>query len=137
MSVTTIQIPIEQVNAIRESLATARSELIGQPPSEGQSPGSATLDLSGRLEEINQLFEQMEGSSPSGSDLYPLTGSRSILWEAVYDVLCGAAERFAEDCNEYWRGATDPYEVRRQIAGVSANFELLDLLGPPPEKGRG
>lgn len=61
-----------------------------------------------------------------------LTGSRAVLWGAVYDSLCTAAERFAEDCNEYWRGAVEPDAIRAATAGLSAHIELLVALGPPP-----
>jgi hypothetical protein len=55
-----------------------------------------------------------------------------VLWSAVYDTLCAAAEQLADDCNEYWRGVVDPDLARAGIADVSARLELLVALGAPP-----
>lgn len=110
MSATTIQVPADQVEAIRASLIGRRGE--GRPSAE-----------------IDGLLGQLNGAASGGS--YELTGSRSIIWSAVYDSLCLAAEQLAEECNEYWRGCTDPQAARSRIADVAARLELLVGLGAP------
>jgi hypothetical protein len=113
MSATTIQIPAEHVEAIRQGLI-------------GRREGSECS------EEIESLLGQIAGASPDGAGTYELTGSRPVLWSAVYDSLCAAAEQLAEDCNEYWRGVVDPASARARIADVSTRLELLVGLGGPP-----
>jgi hypothetical protein len=137
MSATTIQIPIDQVDAIRESLLGARREIEQDPmpPTESRSATMAR-GTSGRLEEIDRLLEQISLSEERGSEVRQLTGPRPALWDAVYDAVCAASERLAEECNEYWRGAVDPSEARALIADVGVRFELLVSLGPPPGPAR-
>lgn len=65
------------------------------------------------------------------------TEHRDAIWSAVYDLLCSAAEQLADDCNEYWRGESDPNEIRLALGTVGARLELLLALGPvPPANGR-
>jgi hypothetical protein len=111
MSEITIQVPAEQLEAIRSGLA-------GGPES--------------RADEARRLLAQLAARGSGGDGPRELTGSRTVLWGAVYDSLCTTAERLAEDCNEYWRGAVDPDAIRAATAGLSAHLELLVALGPPP-----
>jgi hypothetical protein len=112
MSVTTIQIPVGHLDAIRESLV-------------GGCRDSVPAD------EIESLLEQIQ--SVTGSDaVRELTASRAALWSAIYDSVCSASERLAEDCNEYWRGVVDPLTTRARIVEIGERFELLESLGPPP-----
>jgi hypothetical protein len=113
MSATKIQVPAEHVEAIRQGLI-------------GRREGA------GRQEEIEDLLDQITSAVPSAAAPYELTGSRAVLWGAVYDSLCAAAEQLAEDCNEYWRGVVDPESARTRIADVSTRLELLVGLGAPP-----
>lgn len=113
MSATTIRIPAEHIEAIRQGLIGRR---------EGPE----------RREEIEGLLRQISSDIPRGAESYELTGSRSVLWSAVYDSLCAAAEQLAEDCNEYWRGVIDPASARARLADVSTRLELLVGLGGPP-----
>lgn len=114
MSETTIQVPAEHLEAIRQGLIGRRED-----------PGQRAA--------VESLLGQI-GAATSGAAAAPrrLTGSRVLLWGAVYDSLCVAAEDLAEECNEYWRGVVDPDAVRSTIAGVSARLELLVALGAPP-----
>jgi hypothetical protein len=112
MSATTIQVPAEHVEAIRQSLIARR-------------------DHAERREEIDSLLGQIAGDS-DGVGPRRLSGSRAVLWNAVYDALCVAAEQLADDCNEYWRGIAGAQPARSGIADVSARLELLVGLGPPP-----
>lgn len=111
MSATTIEIPTGHVEAIRASLRERRTDPWARP-------------------EIDDLLGQLAGAAPAGS--LRLTGPRLVLWSAVYDALCAAAEALADECNDYWRGGADPAATRRRIAEVADRFELLDSLGPPP-----
>lgn len=116
MSVTTIQIPAGHLDAIRESLVSGRRH-------------------STRVEEIDSLLEQIRSDPGRGAEPRALTASRATLWTAIYDSVCGACERLAEDCNEYWRGVVDPSKTRERIAEIAERFELLESLGPPPQAG--
>jgi len=109
VSATTIEIPAGQVEAIRQSLLGRRGD-------------------AERPEEVDGLLAQM------ASDARPcqLTGSRGVLWNAIYDSLCAAAEQLADDCNEYWHGVMAPDSVRAAIGDVDTRLELLVALGPPP-----
>jgi hypothetical protein len=109
----TIEVPAEHVEAIRESL-------IGR------------LGDVGHAEEVHSLLGQIGDDSPGIARTRTLTGSRVILWSAVYDALCAAAEQLADDCNEYWRGAIDPDQARGGIASVAVRLELLVALGSSP-----
>jgi hypothetical protein len=113
MSEATIQVPAEHVEAIRQSLI-------------------ARLDDAGPAEEVRSLLGQIGDESPATARPRALTGSRVVLWSAVYDVLCVAAERLADDCNEYWDGAIDPDRARAGLASVAERLELLVALGSPP-----
>jgi hypothetical protein len=114
MSTITIQIPAGHVEALRQSLLGRR-------------------DDAERRDEIDSLLAQIGPAAPDGAPARELTGSRTVLWGAVYDSLCAAAEQLAEDCNEYWRGEIAPDAARAAIAGIGARLELLVALGPGPE----
>lgn len=140
MSVMTIQVSADHVEAIRESLLTARRALDEQLSSpEDQSPATREQADSGkstsdRLDELDSLLEQIDsGDGPDpGLDVRELTGTRTALWTVLYDAACVASERLAEELNEYWRGTVDATETRARIADLAARFELLESLGPPP-----
>jgi hypothetical protein len=113
MSETTIQVPAEHLESIRQSLIGRRGE-------------------AGCAEEIESLLGQIAGDPADEIRLRSLTGPRAILWSAVYDSLCAAAERLADDCNDYWRGSVEPAAARAGVAAVGARLELLVALGAPP-----
>jgi hypothetical protein len=113
MSATTIQIPSDHVEAIRRSLLGRRGD--------AQRP-----------DEVDDLLAQLAGGAAHGARPYELTGSRTVIWNAVYDSLCMAAEQLAEDCNEYWRDAAAPEAARAAVAAVGARGELLIGRGAPP-----
>jgi hypothetical protein len=114
MSETTIQVPAEHLEAVRQGL-------IGRRDDPGQRAG------------VESLLGQIERASPGpAAEPRRLTGSRVLLWSAVYDSLCVAAEQLAEECNEYWRGTVAPDAVRGTAASVGARLDLLVALGAPP-----
>lgn len=113
MSEATIQVPAAHVEALRLSLM-------------------GRLEDAGRAEEVQSLLSQIDDGSAGIASSRELSGSRVVLWSAVYDMLCAAAEQLADDCNEYWRGAIDPDLVRARIASVSTRLELLVALGASP-----
>ena len=115
MSETTIQIPAEHVEAIRQGLTGRRGD-------------------ARHAKEIEACWARSRVAPRAAP--HALTGSRAVLWGAVYDALCAAAERLAEDCNEYWRGAVDPGAARAAVTGVAARLELLVGLGAPPAASR-
>lgn len=139
MSVMTIEVSTEHLEAIRESLLTARRALeeqlsspVDRPPAmPGRAAGGSPLD---RLGELDSLLEQLDsGDGPDrGLDMRQLTGTRAALWTVVYDAVCAASERLAEELNEYWRGMVGAGEARALIADLGDRFELLESLGPPP-----
>jgi hypothetical protein len=116
MSETTIRVPSEHIEAIRRSLDGQRGE--------GAS----------RADEIESLLDQIGGGATDDTQPRVLVGSRAVLWSAVYDSLCAAAEQLADDLNEYWRGAIDPEPARARVAAVAARLELLLALGAPPAR---
>lgn len=114
MSETTIQVPAEHLEAVRQGLIGRRED-----PS--------------RRAEVERLLGQIGEAAPAtGTEARQLTGSRVLLWGGVYDALCVAAEQLADECNEYWRGVVDPDAVRATTASVGERFELLVTLGAPP-----
>ena len=113
MSVAKIQVPTEHLGAVRESLIGRGAD-------------------GGRAEEIEDLLGQIASAVTGESRSCVLTGSRPVLWSAVYDSLCAAAEQLVDDCNEYWRGAIAPDAARAGVAAVDARLELLLELGDPP-----
>ena len=113
MSTTTIQIPADHVEAVRQGLLGRRAD-----------PAHS--------DEIDGLLRQLEAGVAEGARSHELTGPRTLLWNAVYDSLCAAAEQLADDCNEYWRGEIAPDSARTAIAVVGARFDLLVGLGAPP-----
>lgn len=113
MSATTIQIPTDHIDAIRQSLIARRDH--------AERPG-----------EIDGLLEQLADDAGESPRAYELSGPLPLLWSAVYDSLCAAAEQLADDCNEFWRGQIAPDDARAAIARVGSRFELLAGLGPPP-----
>jgi hypothetical protein len=110
MSATTIQIPAAQVEAIQRSLDGQRGDAV-------QGNGTDVV---------------LARAAVGGGERHVLTGSPAALWSVVYDSLCAAAERLAEDCNEYWRGGADAETARAGVADVGALLELLVGLGPRP-----
>jgi hypothetical protein len=139
MSVMTIQISTEHVEAIRESLLTARRALEEQLSSVEDHPTArkrtaARESPRDRLGELDRLLAQLDSSDGSDSELdaHQLTGTRSALWTVVYDAACASAERLAEELNDYWRGTVEASEARTLIADLNTRFELLESLGPPP-----
>jgi hypothetical protein len=115
MSETTVRVPPEHVEAIRRSLGGRRDE-------------------AGCAEEIESLLDQIGGYAADDAGPRVLVGSRAVLWSAVYDSLCAAAEQLAEELNEYWRGAVDPEAARARVTAVAARLELLVTLGAPPAR---
>jgi hypothetical protein len=111
MSEITIQVPAEHLEAIRAGLA-------GRPEAHD--------------DEARRLLAQLTAGDSGDEGPRELTGSRAVLWGAVYDSLCTTAEQLAEDCNEYWGGAIAPDAIRTATASLRARFELLVGLGPPP-----
>jgi hypothetical protein len=140
MSVMTIQISNEHVEAIRESLLTARRALEEQLSSPDDRTSTvaeqAVLDASARdrLGELDSLLSQIDASDRPDPrlDMRELTGTRAALWTVIYDAACAASERLAEELNEYWRGTVEADDTRVRIAELAARFELLESLGPPP-----
>jgi hypothetical protein len=137
MSDTTIEVPNEQVEALRETLTAARDELIAEvehPDSEPRPASGdtrATLrDRRARLADVERLLAQVD--SEPGAAGRRLTGSREALWDALYDAFCMAAERLEQDCNEYWQGEIETGLLRDRISELSRRLDLLDSLGPPP-----
>lgn len=115
MSEATIRVPPEHVEAIRRSLDGQRGE-----------PGSA--------EEIESLLGQIGSHATDDPRPRLLVGARAVLWSAVYDSLCLAAEQLADDLNDYWRDAIDPESARARVAAVAARLEMLVALGAPPAR---
>lgn len=115
MSETTIRVPPEHVEAIRRSLDGRR-------------------DDAGCAEEVERLLDQIGGDAAEGGGPHVLAGSRAVLWNAVYESLCAAAEQLADELNEYWRGAIEPGSARARVAAVAARLELLVTLGAPPAR---
>jgi hypothetical protein len=113
MSETTIQVPAEHIAAIRQSLNGRRSDA-----------GSTT--------EVERLLSQISSGAAGVDRSCALTGPRAVLWSAVYDALCAAAEQLADDCNEYWRGTVDPEAARAGVTAVATRLDLLVGLGAPP-----
>jgi len=113
MSEATIQVPAEHLEAVRQGLVGRRED-------------------PGRRAGVESLLGQIEGASPGPAEPYRLSGSRVLLWGAVYDALCVAAEQLADECNEYWRGVVGPDAVRATTASVGERLELLVTLGAPP-----
>ncbi|HEU0019989.1 MAG TPA: hypothetical protein VFQ14_06840 [Thermoleophilaceae bacterium] len=107
-----IHIPVEHLEAVRESLVGLSAER-------------------GRTEEIEDLLGQIDGAADEPRPC-ELTGSRAVLWGIVYDSFCVAAERLADDGNEYWRGRVAPEAARARVAAVGVWLELLLALGDPP-----
>jgi hypothetical protein len=122
MSVVTIRIPADQLHALRESLTNRKVELEREPPSE------QVVDLAGLIE---QMAPERDVGSPS---VHEVSGSHALLWGAAYDVLCAAAECFAEDCAEYWREGVDPIRARTDVASLAARLEVLIALGPAADR---
>lgn len=115
MSVATVLIPDQQRDAIRASLDAFRQQ------------ASDTAEAARRRGEVDALLAQIDAAPVDSASLH-LTGSRAVLWEAAYDILCIAAERFARDCNEIWRGEIDVDEARSQLARVEERLGLLGSL---------
>lgn len=131
MSVATIQIPTTQIETIRESLAAARHDLAGQL----SRPGGDAAGGAAHLDEIDDLIGQIDSLDPGAGESHGVSGSRQALWAAAYDAACRAAERIADDCNDYWRGAIAAADVKREIAELGERFDLLEALGPPVGEG--
>jgi hypothetical protein len=119
MSVTTVQIPAEHVTSIREGLLSRRDQL-------------EVAALGTEAGEVEELIEQLGVGDSAAIGSREVTGSRDALWTAVYDAVCAAAERLADECNEYWRGAIAPAHTKAAIDQLRRRFELLESLGPPP-----
>ena len=140
MSVMTIQVSTEHVEAIRESLLTTRRALEEQLSSVRDGPSTATAHSAtgesshDRLGELDSLLEQIDATDRPDPelDMHELTGTRAALWTVVYDAACAASERLAEELNDYWRGTVDADETLARIADLGARVELLQSLGPPP-----
>lgn len=121
MSTATIHIPRDHVGAVRDSLLARRQELAGD----------VDANTARFLPEIDAVLDQLDTDTLDVDR--PVTGSRSILWNAAYDALCVAAERLASDCNEVWRGSVDPAELHVQLAAIGERLTLLGSFGPPPD----
>jgi hypothetical protein len=123
MSVVTIQIPTDQIAALRESLANRRLELERQSPRRDDGGMNGTPE---RSSDLSELIEQMRPDRVrQRGAMCEVKGPRAVLWRAAYDVLCAAAERFAEDCGEYWRGDIDPAHVRAEAIGLVSRLDVL------------
>lgn len=113
MSVATIEIPGDHVEAIRRSLLARRDEAESS-------------------DEVEGLLAQLAAGASRAVAVPKLTGSRTLLWNVVYDSLCAAAEQLAEDCNDYWRGTIEADSARAAVADIGTRLELLIGLGAPP-----
>ena len=115
MSETTIRVPAEHVEAIRQSLD-------GQRGDAGQRKGGREPARPDRGRRVGDTQPRV------------LVGSRAVLWNAVYDSLCAAAEQLADDLNEYWRGAIDPEAARLRVAAVAAVSSCWSGSARPPAR---
>lgn len=113
MSAITIEIPTDHVDAVRDGVLAQRRD-------------------ADRHDEIDSLLAQIPEGLGAGAGSPRVTGPRTILWNAIYDSLCRAAEQLADDCNDYWRGDIAPEAARASVAAVAARLELLIGLGPRP-----
>jgi len=109
MSATTIEVPATEVEAIRASLVGRRNE------------GSQRV-------EVDRLLSEIAGAA-AGPCM--LTGSRQVIWSAVYDSLCQGAEHFADTCNDLWRDDADADVARSDLADLNRRLDLLLSLGVP------
>jgi|GEM_PF-3844899 len=122
MSTATINIPHEHRGAVRDSLEARRHE-IERDGDLGRRPE--------HLEEIDAVLEQIDLSATDAAQA--VTGSYRVLWTAAYDALCLAAECFAADCNELWRGGLEARGLRSELDALGERIELLETLGPSPD----
>jgi hypothetical protein len=138
MSVTTtVVVPVEQVGALRESLLTTHAEVAEEIARlerrhRGGEEGAAALRRArARLEALEQILSQLGWTADLVSGPREITGQRTVIWSAAYDIVCIAAERLAETCTAYWLGAIAPTEIQAGLADLGARFQLLESLGPP------
>jgi hypothetical protein len=123
MSTATINIPHEHRRAVRDSLEARRHE-IERDGDLGRRPE--------HLEEIDAVLQQIDASASDAAQA--VTGSYRVLWTATYDALCLAAERFAADCNELWRGGLEVQRLRSGLDALGERIDLLETLGVSPER---
>lgn len=138
MSVTTsVLVPAEQIGALRESLLATHRELVDEitrldARSSGEAAASSPpVQARARLDAVEEVLAQVGWTVEQASVPRQVTGQRTVLWGAAYDIVCVAAERLAEICTAYWLGATAPSEIYAGLAELGARFELLESLGPP------
>ena len=118
----TVHIPIEHIDALRESLEASRQDISHQPvgPTHPQ-----------RLHEIDALLQQLD--TAGGGNGRSVSGARDVLWRAAYDALCSAAEGIAADCNDLWRGRMTLADIRIALVRLEGRVDLLESLGPQPD----
>lgn len=141
MSAMTIVVPADQVGPVRESLLARYGEVVEEIERNGDSGreafnGEAAENPRDRLKGLEAILEQIRWSASAEVDSCSLTGPRPVLWSAVYDTVCVAAERLADLCEAYWKGSIDRTEIRVGISDVAARFDLLESLGPVERGGR-
>lgn len=127
MSVT-IEFSHSQLPALRRSLLAARKQL-------EESATASDARSRTRLAELDEALSQLTPMPESGS--VSLTGSRAMLWDAVYDALCEGAEDLLETCVEYWRGTVTPAKARGLVAAIDKWISTLESLGPPQGQADG
>lgn len=128
MSVITVLIPADHVEGVRQSLLDARRELDQGWDEEAAQAARLRRE---RLDEVELLLEQLGDADPP-PERQEVTGSRTVIWNVLYGAVCAAAERVADDCNDYWGGGIESAVLRKGISGLAASFDLLDSVGPPP-----
>jgi hypothetical protein len=138
---TTVLVPVEQIDAIRESLLATHRELaeeIARLESRvraGAGSEPAPLRARARLDALEQVLGQVGWTGEQVFTAREVTGQKHVLWSAAYDIVCIAAERLAEICTAYWLGSVAPTEIHAGLADLEARFELLESLGPLKEIG--
>lgn len=140
MSDTTIDVPSDQVEAIREALVAARLDLAAELERTAQvgatgadEPGdAASARRRERLAGVEHLLAQVDAGGVEGERR--LTGPRDALWDVLYDSMCTVAEQLEQACNDYWRGEVGGALIRSLIAGLGSRLDSLESIGPPPTR---
>jgi hypothetical protein len=124
MTPSTLEIPLAQLPAFRDSVAAHLAELEADPDRAIAADTLATLA---------DLIAQADAGLAAHGLTGRIVGPLPLVWRALYDVVCQLADLVRDDCDDYWTGVVDPAELRGDLRALAECSELMISLGPSPD----
>jgi hypothetical protein len=128
----TVEIPAQQVEAIRRGLRTSHTavtreaeRLVRERSPHGERVGRDLTELGALKRGLEKLLAQLEATGLAGG---PVTGERKHLRSAGCDALTAETEALAAAVHSYWSSGRPLAAVEVRLAAVALWVRLLHRI---------